>query len=198
MSRSKNIEKTKKIRADIIHAAQTIAEQEGWEAVTMRRLSKKIDYTLPVLYHYFHSKDDIVSHVADLGFQELLQAMNAIQAGADMPTTIKKYFTGYIQFATTHPALYEAMYGQYGISSVSEDNPDEGVKLFDVIHTILINAQKAGAHILDTKTETKVLWSMLHGVVDLNFLKRIEQDGSTVENVVDRYVDMIVRTWKMA
>ena len=45
MSRIKHVENTKKMQNNIIKIAQTIAENEGWHAVTMRRLCKEVGYT---------------------------------------------------------------------------------------------------------------------------------------------------------
>jgi AcrR family transcriptional regulator len=37
----------------IITAARQMAEAEGWDAVTIRRLADRIDYSQPVLYSHF-------------------------------------------------------------------------------------------------------------------------------------------------
>src|SRR4051794_6111303 len=37
-------------RARIVTAARTLAETEGWDAVTTRRLADSIEYSQPVLY----------------------------------------------------------------------------------------------------------------------------------------------------
>ena len=53
----------------IISAARVIAEKEGWDAVTIRRLAKEIEYSQPVLYSHFASRDAIVEAVAVEGFR---------------------------------------------------------------------------------------------------------------------------------
>ena len=40
----------------IVAAACELAEAEGWEAVTTRRLAALIDYSQPVLYSHFKGK----------------------------------------------------------------------------------------------------------------------------------------------
>jgi AcrR family transcriptional regulator len=45
----------------ITATARTLAEQEGWDAVTTRRLSTEIEYSQPVLYKHFSGMEDIVA-----------------------------------------------------------------------------------------------------------------------------------------
>ena len=55
----------------ILAAARELAEAEGWDAVTTRRLAGLIDYSQPVLYSHFKGKADIMAAVATRGFEEL-------------------------------------------------------------------------------------------------------------------------------
>jgi AcrR family transcriptional regulator len=58
-------------RQVIVNAARELAESEGWEAVTTRRLADRIEYSQPVLHSHFEGKDAIVSAVAWGWFGEL-------------------------------------------------------------------------------------------------------------------------------
>ena len=51
-------------RQVIVNAARELAEAEGWESVTTRRLADRIEYSQPVLYSHFEGKDAIVTAVA--------------------------------------------------------------------------------------------------------------------------------------
>ena len=57
-------ERRRRERADrhalIIASARNLAEAEGWEAVTTRRLAELVEYSQPVLYSHFDGKDAIV------------------------------------------------------------------------------------------------------------------------------------------
>lgn len=55
----------------IIAAAREMAEAEGWDAVTTRRLAERIEYSQPVLYSHFRGKDEIIAAVALDGFSEM-------------------------------------------------------------------------------------------------------------------------------
>ena len=64
----------------IVAAACELAEAEGWEAVTTRRLAELIDYSQPVLYSHFKGKADIMRAVAIRGFEELAAGLRTSEA----------------------------------------------------------------------------------------------------------------------
>ena len=57
----------------IIATARTLAEAEGWDAVTTRRLSTEIEYSQPVSYKHFAGMEQIADAVAIEGFGELAE-----------------------------------------------------------------------------------------------------------------------------
>src|SRR5947199_6804381 len=59
----------------IISTARELAEAEGWDAVTTRRLAERIEYSQPVLYSHFKGKDAIIEAVALEGFAELAEVL---------------------------------------------------------------------------------------------------------------------------
>src|SRR6266478_3905030 len=70
----------------IVATARKLAETEGWDAVTTRRLSTEIEYSQPVLYKHFSGMDAIAHSVAVDGFRELAESLaNARGGGATEP-----------------------------------------------------------------------------------------------------------------
>jgi AcrR family transcriptional regulator len=55
----------------IITTARKLAEAEGWDAVTTRRLSSQIEYSQPALYKHFTGMEQIADAIAIDGFGEL-------------------------------------------------------------------------------------------------------------------------------
>ncbi len=68
----------------ITATARKLAEEEGWDAVTTRRLSAEIEYSQPVLYKHFAGMEGIVASVAVQGFGEL--AARSPKPAAKPPT----------------------------------------------------------------------------------------------------------------
>jgi AcrR family transcriptional regulator len=59
-------------RADIAAAAIRVADAEGLEAVSMRRVAKDLGAGTMSLYHYVRDKDDLVALMTDLVLSEYL------------------------------------------------------------------------------------------------------------------------------
>src|ERR1700759_5214622 len=103
--------RTAERRQQILDAARTVAEAEGWAAVTSRRLADAIGYTQPVLYSHFPGgKTEIMRTVALAGFAELTAATRAAMGGKTGRQAVAAVAGGYLDFTAAHPALYEAMF----------------------------------------------------------------------------------------
>src|ERR1700755_2120334 len=69
----------------ILETARKLAESEGWDAVTTRRLATAIEYSQPVLYKHFSSMEAIAEALALDGFGELAEALRAARTSAGTP-----------------------------------------------------------------------------------------------------------------
>ena len=98
-------------RQVIVNAARELAEAEGWESVTTRRLADCIEYSQPVLYGHFEGKVAIVSAVALEGFGELSATLRNARKTAGWPDAEPRAVaSAYMEFARANPALYQAMF----------------------------------------------------------------------------------------
>jgi AcrR family transcriptional regulator len=169
-------------RQQILDAARAAAEADGWAAVTSRRLADAIGYTQPVLYaHFPGGKTEIMRTVALAGFAELAAATRAAtgrKTGARAVTAVAQV---YLDFATAHPALYEAMF-QLPIDArfAQDDNEAELRSGFDALAAVLGDT--------GTETAVEVFWSALHGMSLLERAGRMRP-----EHRPDRIADLAAR-----
>ena len=75
----------------ITTTARKLAEAEGWDAVTTRRLSTEIEYSQPVLYKHFSSMEAVVAAVALQGFGELARALSSARGVRNQRSVIEAY-----------------------------------------------------------------------------------------------------------
>ena len=151
----------------ITAAARLIAEGEGWNAVTIRRLAEKIEYSQPVLYAHFENRDAIVAAVAVEGFREITATLRtAARGSADRRDALESVATAYLAFARRHPALYEAMFTlPNGLHFAEAGTRLELTAAFDALAAVVTPANS------DAATET--LWATLHGLAELERSGRI-------------------------
>jgi AcrR family transcriptional regulator len=158
----------------ITDTARRLAEAEGWDAVTTRRLSAEIEYSQPVLYKHFAGMDGIVASVAVQGFAELGATLGAARAGAtDGRDALTRVAQAFIDFARDNPALFDAMFTRTTtLPFAAEDTPAELNAAFAELRAAV--AAVAGTRDPDTLTE--VVWATLHGLVTLGRSDRLRRD----------------------
>jgi AcrR family transcriptional regulator len=163
-------------RQIIIDAARELAEAEGWESVTTRRLADRIEYSQPVLYSHFGGKDAIVSAVALEGFGELGALLHKARKRAGTAGSEARAVTyAYMEFARANPALYEAMFTlTVDLTFGQSDTPAPLHQAFVELRDAL--APLAGDR--DLQTLTEVAWSTLHGLATLSQAGRLRPDFS--------------------
>ena len=91
----------------IVRTARELAEAEGWDAVTTRRLAEHVDYSQPVLYGHFKNMDAIAARRGPGGVRGAGRRYSAKRAARDGLRGLARAYLGY---AEEHPAVYEAMF----------------------------------------------------------------------------------------
>src|SRR5262249_48723829 len=121
----------------IVTTARHLAEAEGWDAVTTRRLSGEIEYSQPVLYAHFANMDQLAQAVAVDGFGELGETLRTARASAATATdALRKLAHAYVDFARDNPALYDAMFTRSTtLHFAAEDTPPELEAAFNELRT---------------------------------------------------------------
>lgn len=100
-------------RDDIVDVATRLLEQEGVEAVTMRRLAAELGTSYQVVYSRVGGKPEVLRAVHDEGFRRLvdpqrLAALPATNGGAE---ALRRLAVSYVDFAVEHPRLFDLMFG---------------------------------------------------------------------------------------
>ena len=170
----------------IIAAARQLAEAEGWDAVTTRRLAERVEYSQPVLYSHFDGKDAIVRAVAIQGFGELTDSLRRARLGADGPRqALRAACRAYLDFAVSCPALYQAMFVMpIDVKFASAETPPQLQAAFGEF----VSALPPGMEQRELSAE--VTWSALHGMAVLAATGRIPPDSQDdrVEILLSRVV----------
>ncbi|MFD9811855.1 TetR/AcrR family transcriptional regulator [Streptomyces sp. NPDC059080] len=171
----------------IVATARELAEQQGWDAVTTRRLAERIEYSQPVLYSHFRGKREIIGAVALKGAAEMAVALRAATSAADGPRTrVTALARAYLDFAERNPAVYDAMFRlDGGLAFANEDTPEPLKDAFAALLESLGEAAGDGVH---PALFTEVFWAALHGVATLTRAGRLppEDTERRVELLVDR------------
>ena len=155
----------------IITTARNLAEAEGWDAVTTRRLSTEIEYSQPVLYKHFTGMEQIADAIAIDGFGELAHVIRAARSDADAASdALTRIAHAYLDFARDNPAVYDAMFTRATtLRFAAQDTPPQLTAAFAELH----QAVRVVADEQDADALTEMFWAALHGLVTLSRAGRL-------------------------
>jgi len=83
MKKSRDINTIKNIQERILEAALDIIIQEGFPALTMRRIASRIGMTAPNIYNYYQSKDELYISLVIKGFEMLHRELVSVYDAHD-------------------------------------------------------------------------------------------------------------------
>ncbi|MFJ4191377.1 TetR/AcrR family transcriptional regulator [Kitasatospora sp. NPDC089509] len=172
----------------IVATARELAEQQGWDAVTTRRLAERIEYSQPVLYSHFRGKREIIGAVALEGATEMAAVLRAATAAADgRRARVAALARAYLDFAAANPAVYDAMFQlDGGLAFAQESTPEQLKDAFAALLETLGEVAGEGVH---PGVFTEVFWAALHGQATLTRAGRLPAEF--VENRVELLVDRL-------
>lgn len=180
MSSKERIQRLKEnTRSSILKAALKIVKQDGWNALSMRKIADEIDYTAPIIYEYFTSKETLVAELSKMGYQILSLKVSEAKIGQSDPVQqLEAMWLAYWNFAFAEKELYQAMFGvEVNCSLMKEgySNAEEVAILFCDAIRQLMKSRDTTEDMVNTKYFT--LWSVVHGLVSINLVKKGRSDA---------------------
>jgi AcrR family transcriptional regulator len=168
----------------ILTSARDLAEAEGWDAVTTRRLAELIEYSQPVLYSHFKGKDAIMAAIAVEGFAEIAAQLRTARANAATArAALAAVASAYVDFAERRPALYDAMF--IHAVDLRFAHPQTPAALREAFGA-LREALRAFTSDDDLDLHTEVLWAGLHGLITLM------RDGRLPRETHERRIALLI------
>lgn len=170
----KSVQDREKLRASIIDAARTLFVERGIEAVSMREIAKKIDYSATTLYHHFVDKDALLQAVCDEDFLKLASGMREIMQLPDLVERIKALGKGYAMFALQHPNHYRLMFMtprapcNLDITNIQQGNTEQDA--YAQLKFVVQEAFEAGLfrpELTNFELIAQTIWAAMHGVCSL-------------------------------
>jgi len=93
----------------ILRAAAEIVTEEGLDKLSIRKIAAKIEYSPAIVYHYFANKEEIVDHLLQQGYQNILRALGGAQQTSEDPAErLAQSTRNYIQMALQNPDNFKA------------------------------------------------------------------------------------------
>ncbi|SMD18432.1 TetR/AcrR family transcriptional regulator [Pedobacter nyackensis] len=161
-------------RVNILDAALQIVKEEGWQALSMRKIADKIEYTAPIIYEYFLNKEAILFELSRQGYVELGKAIKAAKNKfTKTDEQLEAMWIAYWNFAFKHKEFYQLMFGVDMMcceQKKSMPEVDYLDKLFFETIKDLMSAEQPEEGVVCRKYYT--FWSIIHGLISINMVNK--------------------------
>jgi AcrR family transcriptional regulator len=180
------------VEGALLEAAERLLEEEGPDALSVRRIAACACVAPMSVYNRFGSKNGIVDDLYIQGFDELRDALRTVDA-ADPLDALRDTSRRYRDFALAHPALYAIMFERAVPGFVPSDEAIPHAKrCFEELVAHVRRAMERGALAVNDPIEVaQQIWSGCHGSVSLQ-LRGLGFPADMAANQAD-LVDSLLR-----
>jgi AcrR family transcriptional regulator len=161
-------------RINILEAALDIVKEQGWQALSMRKIADKIEYSAPIIYEYFENKEGILLELTRQGYLILGQKVKAAMSREVTPEKqLEAMWIAYWNFAFANKELYQVMYGvDMSCCELKKTMPEAESTdslFYDAIKK-LITIPDPPENFVCRKYFT--FWSVIHGLISINLVHK--------------------------
>ncbi len=165
-------------RTVILDAARELFVSDGYDAVTMRRIADRIEYSPTAIYFHFRDKEALLKELCETDFLTLAQQFTKIAQVKDPVERLRRTGLAYIEFGIQNPNHYRLMFMtphppiEHDEELVRKGNPEEDAYAF--LHSIIsecVAKERFRSELKDVDLLAQVIWSGVHGVISLHIAK---------------------------
>jgi AcrR family transcriptional regulator len=161
-----------RLRSELMDAARELLLELGdQDKLSVRAVTARAGVSPNALYMHFATKDELLSAVMIVSYQELRGFLRAaIPDDSDPVQQLRAYGRAYLQFAQQRPGIYRVLFMtkiREGVPVPARGAPtgqDEGVDAFNDFLDIVTRCLPNGP---DPFTQAAYIWAALHGYVAL-------------------------------
>jgi len=161
-------------------------QEEGWQALSIRKIADAIEYSAPVIYKHFENKDAIVAYFTKVGFSLLAkQLASTIKASETADVNLYRLAISYWKFAFENKKYYEIMFG-LGIPQCEVVNSIKEMKVASEVMLNCISRCIKENHVdrIDLFLKFKTFWSILHGIITIEFISNTTTNPEEVSPIL--------------
>ncbi|MFI1282247.1 WHG domain-containing protein [Streptomyces sp. NBC_01310] len=176
----------------LIRAGAELADEVGFDQVTVSALARRFDVKVASLYSHVKSSQDVKTRIALLALDELADRASDALAGRAGKDALAAFADVYRDYAREHPGRYAA--------TRTRLDPETAAASAGVRHAQMARAVLRGYDLTepDQTHAVRLLGSVFHGYVDLElgggFSHSAPDTQETWERIIDA-LDALLRNW---
>ncbi len=168
----RKLRQKEELRIMILDTAWQMVKQEGWHALSLRKISEAIEYSVPVIYDHFENKEAILLEFSRQGFALLTKKLIHAKEKEENPASqLQAIADAYWNFAFRNKEYYQLMFG-LGMPCCDLDKcvPEKGAFRNLVMEPIERMIKANGKKKANACLKYHSFWSVLHGLVSIKMM----------------------------
>ncbi|MFN0252663.1 MAG: TetR/AcrR family transcriptional regulator [Kofleriaceae bacterium] len=162
-------------RTAILEAARELFVERGVEAVTLREVAQKIEYSTTAIYVHFGDKAALVAAMIEEDFAAFSKGLEAAASIVDPVERIVALQTAYIDFALSKPHHYQMLFltPPRGAEKIKDSTSPAGIQGYRVLLAAIeecLHTKRLRAELSDAAVLTQTVWATVHGMVSLRIV----------------------------
>lgn len=184
-------------RKRIAVAARGLFERHGIEAVSMRRVARKVGVTAPAIYRHYEGRQELLEEITAAGLEMLRGRLEEALVPPGTPLErILRLFDGYLDFAIESPEYFDFLFLERrpNVLRMSELRRPGGPPTAMLLAVEVEAAMRVGELARDDVGETCIaLWGHSHGLIAFFRAGRFGDDVEGFRSIYRRSLHRLVQ-----
>ena len=173
------------VKQMILDAARELFVEHGYEAVSMRKIAEKIEYSPTAIYLHFKDKEALLDELCGSDFRTLAREFIEFAQIRDPIERMRRSGLAYVDFALAHPQQYRLMFMTPlpPEHATSAENLASRGKIEEDAYAFLratmaqaIDEKRVRPEYTDPDLLAQMAWAPLHGVLALHIARKMEPE----------------------
>ncbi len=146
----------------ILRTAARLADADGLDQLTLKRLAEELQIKSPSLYNHIGSLDELKTDLMLYGWSEMSEKVLRATAGVSGYDALRALCYAFYSYATEHPGVFQAMlwYNKYRTEEMNRITGDLFAVLYRIFDSVGVSRDNA-AHLIRTLRGTLQGFAML-------------------------------------
>ena len=186
------------IKRMVLEASETIISEEGFAALTVRRIALEIGYTVGSIYMVFENMADLILHVNARTLDDLSRALDEISPAAGLEQTVVDLAKAYLNFSGSNFNRWRLIF-EHQLPKNAEIPSWYQRKADAAFYRVesLFRQLNPDLPEIEIRAGARALWGGVHGICILSLTgKSAAIELSDVESSIILLVENFLQGWK--
>jgi AcrR family transcriptional regulator len=166
------------LRDKILVTSRTLLFSDGYKAISMRKIAKKIGVSATSIYLHFENKDHLVHTLIEEAVEDLSTAIE--QGAVNKSGPIDKFnaiVKSYVDFAMGNPEKYQMIYmvRPEMMARYPKEKFRKARRGYALLESVIVEAIEEGLmEVNEPKIAAYSIWAQLHGIISVVQKQRLD------------------------